>query len=89
VTKRLQVLLDDNELAEIQRLARRRRMTVAAWVRESLRAARAAEPGPTTAAKLEALHRATSWSLPVGDIDELLAEIERGYQGDLIGPPEP
>ena len=40
MTKRLQVLLDDEEFAEIQDLARRRHQTTAAWVREALRAAR-------------------------------------------------
>jgi hypothetical protein len=37
MTKRLQVLVDDAELAEIQRAARGSRMTVAAWVRDAIR----------------------------------------------------
>jgi predicted DNA-binding ribbon-helix-helix protein len=44
VTKRLQVLLEEAEWRELHRAARARRMTVAAWVRESLRAARQREP---------------------------------------------
>ena len=40
MTKRLQVLLDDEELREIQELARRRHQTTAAWVRDALRVAR-------------------------------------------------
>jgi post-segregation antitoxin (ccd killing protein) len=39
-SKRLQVLLDEAELREIQRAARAQNITVAAWVRQALRAAR-------------------------------------------------
>ena len=44
MTKRLQVLLDEAEWRELRRVARARRMTVAAWVRETLRSARRREP---------------------------------------------
>ena len=40
MTKRLQVLMDDDELRSIQRLARKERMTTAEWVRQRLREAR-------------------------------------------------
>lgn len=79
MTKRLQVLFDDDELRELQRLARRRRMTTAEWVRASLRAARDAESGADVTQKLAAVRHASSYSFPTGDIDELLADIERGY----------
>ena len=39
MTKRLQVLMPDEELRAIQRLARRERMTTAEWVRQRLREA--------------------------------------------------
>jgi len=78
VTKRLQVLFDDDELEEIQRLAKRERKTTATWVREQLRAARATA-GPSEAEpKLRAIREATTYAFPVGDIDALLAEIEHG-----------
>ena len=35
MSKRLQVLLDETEFLELQRMAEARRMTVAAWVRET------------------------------------------------------
>jgi hypothetical protein len=79
MTKRLQVLLDDDELAEFQRLARRRRMTTAEWVRASLRASRDAEGGSDIGQKLAAIQRAASHDFPTGDIEELLGDIERGY----------
>jgi hypothetical protein len=83
MTKRLQVLLEDEELAEFKRLARRRRMTTAEWVRTSLRAARDAAGGSDTSQKLAAIRRAVQYSFPTGDIEQLLAETERGYLADL------
>ena len=79
MTKRLQVLLDDEELAEFKRLARRRRMTTSDWVRTSLRAAREAEGGSDASQKLAAIHRAVRHEFPTGDVEQMLAEIERGY----------
>ncbi len=40
MSKSLQVLLGEDELREIRRIARRNRTTVAEWVRQDLRAAR-------------------------------------------------
>jgi hypothetical protein len=79
MTKRLQVLFDDDELRDIQRLAKRRRMTTAQWVRASLRAARDAESGADVGQKLAAVRRAASHTFPIGDIDEILEQIEQGY----------
>jgi hypothetical protein len=85
MTKRLQVLFDDAELREIQRLARRNRMTTAEWVRRSLRLAREAEGGADIGQKLAAVRTAASHAFPVGDIDQMLEEIERGYLGGQAG----
>jgi hypothetical protein len=79
MSKRLQVILDDREMKEIRTLARRRRMTVAEWVRGALRAAKAEEPAADPLRKLRALSAATAHSFPTADIEEMLAEIERGY----------
>ena len=81
MSKRLQVLLDDAELRDIQRIARRQRVTVAEWVRQTLRAARRREPGGDVAKKLEAVRAAVRHSFPTAEIDEMLADIERGYAG--------
>ena len=40
MSKRLQVLLADDEMADIQILAKRERLTVGEWVRRTLREAR-------------------------------------------------
>jgi hypothetical protein len=82
VTKRLQVLFEDDELRELQRLARRNRMTTAEWVRRSLRAARDAEAGADVGQKLAAIRTATAHAFPTADIDPMLAEIEHGYLAD-------
>jgi hypothetical protein len=79
MTKRLQVLFDDAELAAIQRLAKRRRQTTAAWVRDALRAARSAEEYPEPEPKLRALREALTYDYPTGDIESMNAEIGRGY----------
>ena len=79
MTKRLQVLLDDRELADIQRAARRKRQTVAEWVRGALREARASEDGRSQADKLQALRASLTHHYPSGPIEEMLEDIERGY----------
>jgi hypothetical protein len=78
VTKRLQVLLDDEELRVIQSLARTRRMTTAAWVRASLRTSVEAETRVDLEAKLAAIRRAVGHVLPTVEIDRVLADIDRG-----------
>lgn len=79
MSKRLQVTLEDREMREIQRIAQRSRMTVANWVRQTLRAARRQEPGTEARVKLEILRAAAQNSFPTGDSQQILAEIERGY----------
>jgi hypothetical protein len=82
MTKRLQVLLDDDELAEIRELARRRRQTTAAWVREALRRAREETVYPDAVRKLKAVREASAHAYPIADPDQVAAEIERGYLDD-------
>jgi hypothetical protein len=80
MTKRLQVLLDEAEWRELRRVARARRMTVAAWVRETLRSARRREPLGDTSAKIAAVRAGARHTFPTADIDSMLGEIEQGYQ---------
>jgi hypothetical protein len=81
MSKRLQVLLEEAELREIQRIARSHRMTVAEWVRQALRAACRREPLGDAGKKLEVVRVASGHAFPTGDVDQILAEIERGYLG--------
>ena len=78
--KRLQVVLDAKELAEIQRHARQQRMTTAEWVRQALRAARKSEPSGDARKKLAAIKAATHHAFPAPDIDQMIREIEKGYR---------
>jgi hypothetical protein len=81
MSKRLQVLLDESELKKIQQIAKRKGMTVAEWVRQTLRSARSQEPANTSARKLKALDTALKHHFPAGDIEMMLDEIEQGYVG--------
>ena len=76
--KRLQVLLDETEFLALQRAAGRRRMTVAAWVRETLRAARQREPLGDAAATFAAVRAAGRPAFPTA-VDDMNAEVRRGY----------
>ena len=75
MSKRLQVILKDVEMRDIQRIARRHQMTVAEWVRQALRAARKHEPETDSRKKLEVVRAAKMHSFPTGEIDQILAEI--------------
>jgi len=81
MSKRLQVLLDESELRKIRQIAKRKGMTVAEWVRQTLRSARSQEPANTSARKLKVLDTALKHHFPSGDIETILAEIEQGYLG--------
>jgi hypothetical protein len=80
VSKRLQVLIPDEEMADIQRLARSERMTVGEWVRRTLREARMRRPVVDRETKLKAIREAAQYSFPTADIDQMLREIEKGYE---------
>jgi len=79
MSKRLQVLFDEEDLDELQEIAQRHRMTLAEWVRQTLREARRREPRRSAASKRQAVRRAMKHEFPTGNIDEMIAQIERGY----------
>ena len=80
MSKRLQVILEDREYGDIQKVARSRGLSVAAWVRQALDKARQNEPTEDVAAKLEAIREAARLSYPTANIDQMLTEIEQGYE---------
>lgn len=79
MTTRMQVLMADDEFAEIRRVAKQHRMTVAEWVRQALRRARRDEPSIDPRRKLSAVREAARGVYPTADIDRMLTEIEGGY----------
>ncbi|MSR21475.1 MAG: antitoxin [Gemmatimonadetes bacterium] len=81
MSKRLQVLLDEAEFRDIKRVATQQRMTVAEWVRQALRQARSGVSTVPIERKLLVVREAARHSYPTADIDQMNAEIERGYAG--------
>ena len=79
MAKRLHVLLDEAEYVEIREAAAREPLSVAGWVRQSLRQARSEQAGGVEA-KLRALADAASHEYPTGDIEEMLDDIEAGQR---------
>ena len=80
MSKRLQVVLPDPEMSDIRRLARLEHLTVGEWVRRALRDARASRPAIDSETKLKAVRRGAQYSFPTADLEQMLSEIERGYQ---------
>ena len=68
-------------MEEIRRLAQREQVAVGEWVRRVLREARSQRPLQEPQAKLKAVRKAAEYSFPTAEIEQMLAEIERGYQG--------
>ena len=81
MSKRAQVLLPDREISDIQRLAKREHLTVGEWVRRALREARTSRPAIEPEAKLKAVRDGAKYSFPTADLEQMLSEIEEGYQG--------
>jgi hypothetical protein len=71
--------MDDAEWEAIRRAARSEQTTVSEWVRRSLRNARRGQASASIDTKLAVLRAATRHDFPSGDVDDMLAEIERGY----------
>lgn len=82
---RLQVVLDEAELAEIRAAAAEHGQTVSAWVRHAIRTARRAESDVAPSRKLDVIRRATAHAFPTADIEVMLAETEQGYRSDSAG----
>lgn len=74
------MLLPEGEMDEIHRLARREQLSVGEWVRRALREARSRRPVHDAPQKLQAIRRAANYSFPTADIEQMLREIEQGYQ---------
>jgi hypothetical protein len=82
MSTRLQVVVDESELEGYQRAAARDGLTLSEWVRQALRRSERAVATGDVASKLDTVRAAVAHDFPTGDIDEMLADIERGYAGD-------
>ena len=71
--------MSETELDAVRAAARERGLTVSEWVRETLRDARSKVAGGNAERKLAAIRAADRHGYPTADIDQMLADIERGY----------
>ena len=78
MSKRLRVSMPDDEYEAIADLARRRGTTMSRIVRDSLRRTLAGERQVEPGQRIAEVLRFARFAGPTGDIDQLLAEIERG-----------
>jgi len=79
MSKRLQVVLDDDEFEELKRVARSEGSTVSDLVRRALRQSRNTRATGDMDTKLAVLRAAVRHDFPTADIEDVLADIERGY----------
>lgn len=79
MSKRLQVIVDDSEYRDLQRVARRHKLTVSEWVRRAIRELALREPVQSPDRKLGMVREAARGSYPTADIEDILKDIERGY----------
>ena len=73
MAKRLHVILQDSEYREVQRMARSRRMSIGAWVRQALALSRRQGKHGGKDKKLAAIRAAAQYDFPVSDIAGMLA----------------
>ncbi|MBI2896712.1 MAG: hypothetical protein HYY06_24350 [Deltaproteobacteria bacterium] len=78
MSRRLQIVMPDDEYAAVVRAARLRKRPVAQLVRESLRRTLEEDRERPADERIAAVLRFARYSGPTGDIDRMLAEIESG-----------
>jgi hypothetical protein len=83
MAKRLQVIVQDVEYRQIQRVAKARHLSIAEWVRQALNVARRQEPEGDANRKIDAIRKAVVHDFEAADISQMLTEIERGYSAEL------
>jgi hypothetical protein len=85
VSKRLQVVIKDDELERFERTADALGLSVSEWVRQSLRAAERQVSTGNVEAKLAAIRKAASYQFQGRevDIETMLAEIDTGRLAEI------
>ncbi len=79
---RLQVLIPPELDAQIEQAARRSHVSKGEWVRRALRQS-IGEPSDARKRALDALERLSKLNAPTCDIEQMIAETEKGRFGDL------
>jgi len=84
MSKRLQVVVADEELERWSRTADAVGLTMSEWARQALRKAERETSSGDVEAKLAAIRKAASYNFPASpDIETMLAETEAGYLADI------
>lgn len=79
MSARLQVVLSDEEDASVRAAAAREGITVSQWVRRALREGERRATVGSVDTRLSLIRAASELEFPTADIEDMLAEIERGY----------
>ena len=80
MSKRLQVLLPNEEMEAIQRMAKIENLNVGEYVRRTLRDAESLRASKGATAKLVSIREAVNYAFPAADIEDMNREIEQGYR---------
>jgi hypothetical protein len=80
MAKRLQIILQNDEYREIERLARDQQISISQWIRQTLALALRRESIGDVSKKLEAVRAAVKHEFPAANIDQMLDEIAQGYR---------
>jgi len=84
MSKRLQVVLKDEELERFERTAQTLGLTTSEWARQSLRAAERKVSTGDVEAKLAAIRTAARYRFPVEpDVDRMLVEMEASRLAEI------
>ena len=83
MSKRLQVLVSDEELEALRAVARRTQVSVGEWVRVALRSAVAESDVHPIHEKLKAINVARQHQFPSGEVGLMNAQIEEGALSGL------
>lgn len=79
MSKRLQVLMEPKEYKQFQRLAEAKGLSLGEWVRQILRRFAQSTSTKDPQTKINQIRKASQLSYPSGAIEQILAEIEKGY----------
>jgi hypothetical protein len=79
MSKRLQIVVDDEEARRFEECAKVEGLTLSSWARQALRAAEREVSVGDPGRKLEAIRAAYHYAFPAPDPATMLEEIERGY----------
>ena len=79
MSKRLQIVVDEDEVRRFEECARAEGLTLSAWARQALRSAEREVSRGDPDRKLDTIRAAYQCAFPAPDIAAMNDEIERGY----------